>query len=98
MGIQNFSKNRLKLWSKNPRFCSLKLRDPNIVIRVKTIVYTRQDLEEFDTQIKETIQNKKEEKLATPQSTKNSGRPRTRTTSSSRMTRLSKLCLAQSQT
>ena len=49
---ENFSEDPLKLWSRNPHICGLKLKDPNIIIRVKSMTYTKKDIDEFDTQIK----------------------------------------------
>jgi hypothetical protein len=50
---ENFSEDPLKLWAKSPRYCALKLRNPEVIIRVKPMIYTRQDINEFDIQIKE---------------------------------------------
>lgn len=53
-----FSEDPLKLWSRKPRYYSLKLRDPNTIIRVEPMLYTRQDIDEFDVQIKELLNKK----------------------------------------
>jgi hypothetical protein len=50
---ENFSKDNLKLWSKSSQFCSLKLKDHNVIIRVKPMIYSKNDIDEFDIQIKE---------------------------------------------
>ena len=48
---ENFSKHPLKLWQRSPRYCSLKLKDLNVIIRVRPMIYTRQDIDEFDIQL-----------------------------------------------
>ena len=35
---ENFSEDPLKLWLKSPRFCSLKLKNQDVIIRVKPMI------------------------------------------------------------
>ena len=35
---ENFSEDPLKLWAKSPRYCTLKLRNPEVIIRVKPMI------------------------------------------------------------
>ena len=60
---ENFSEYPLKLWSRSSRFCTLKLRDPNVIIRVKLLIYTRQDIDEFDIQTQELLERSSLKKL-----------------------------------
>ena len=50
---ENFSENSLKLWQRSLRYCSLKLKDPNVIIRVRPMIYYRQDIDGFDNQLQE---------------------------------------------
>ena len=65
---ENFSDDPLKLWSRSLRFCSLKLRDPNVIIRVKPMIYTRQDIDKFDIQTQELLEKKLIEEITSPHS------------------------------
>lgn len=65
---ENFSEDPLKLWSKSPRYCALKLRNPDVIIRVKPMIYTRQDINEFDIQIKELKEKHLIEETMSPHS------------------------------
>ena len=52
----NFSEEPLKLWENSPRYCEIKLKNPNKIIRIKPMIYTKQDIDEFDIQIKELLE------------------------------------------
>ena len=65
---ENFSDNPLKLWNRSPRFCKIELRDENVIIRVSPMFYTRQDIDEFDNQIKELLDGGLIEKTTSPHS------------------------------
>jgi hypothetical protein len=65
---ENFSEDPLKLWEKSPRYCALKLRNPEVIIRVKPMIYTRQDISEFDIQIKELKEKHLIEETMSPHS------------------------------
>jgi len=50
-----YSDNPLKYWDKDKIFAKITLLNPNTVILVKQMVYTHQDIQEFDKQIKELL-------------------------------------------
>ena len=50
-----YSDNSLKFWDKNKTFAKITLLNPNTIIRVKQMVYTHQDIQEFNKQIKELL-------------------------------------------
>lgn len=52
---ENFYDHSLKLWSQRPRFCESKLIDPRVIIGVKSLIYIRQDIKEFDHQLYELL-------------------------------------------
>ena len=59
-----YSDNPLKFWDKDKTFAKITLLNPNTIIRVKQMVYTHQDIQKFNKQIKEfldkgLIRNKK---------------------------------------
>ena len=47
--------NPLKFWDKDKIFAKITLLNPNTIIRVKQMVYTQQDIQEFAKQIKELL-------------------------------------------
>jgi len=47
-----YSNNPSKFWDKDETFAKITLLSPNTIIRVKQMVYTHQDIQEFDKQIK----------------------------------------------
>jgi len=51
-----YSDNSLKFWDKDKTFAKITLLNPNTIIRVKQMVYTHQDIQEFDKQIKELLE------------------------------------------
>ncbi|KAA3485339.1 RNA-directed DNA polymerase-like protein [Gossypium australe] len=64
----NFSEEPLKLWKNSPRYCTIKLENPNKIIRVKPMIYTKQDIDEFDIQIKELLDKGLIEETTSPHS------------------------------
>ena len=50
-----YSNNPLKFWDKDKTFTKSTLLNLNTIIRVKQMVYTYQDTQEFDKQIKELL-------------------------------------------
>ena len=64
----NFSDNPLHLWDRSPRYCTLKLNDPTKVIRVNPIIYTLQDIQEFDNQLKDLLDKGLIEPTSSPHS------------------------------
>ncbi|XP_022769639.1 uncharacterized protein LOC111313239 [Durio zibethinus] len=52
---ENFSEDPLKLWKCSPRYCELTLQSPKEIIRVKPMIYTKQDIDEFEVQISELL-------------------------------------------
>ena len=50
-----YSDNPLKFWDKDKTFVEITLLNPNTIIRVKQMVCTHQDIQEFDKQIKELL-------------------------------------------
>ena len=50
-----YSNNPLKFWDKDKTFAKITLLNPNTIIRVKQIVYTHQNIQEFNKQIKELL-------------------------------------------
>ena len=50
-----YSNNPLKFWDKDKPFAKITLLNPNNIIRVKQMVYTHQDIQEFDKQIKDLL-------------------------------------------
>lgn len=54
----NFSEELLKLWENSPRYCEIKLKNPNKIIRIKPMIDTKQDIDEFDIQIKELLEKR----------------------------------------
>ncbi|XP_059629145.1 uncharacterized protein LOC132271707 [Cornus florida] len=65
---QNFSENPLTLWKRSPRFCRLQLKNRNVVIRVKPMIYLRRDIDEFDAQLQELLEKKLIERTKSPHS------------------------------
>ena len=65
---ENFSEHPLKLWQCSPRYCSLKLKDPNAIIRVRPMIYIRQDIDEFDIQLQELLDKKLIKETKSPHS------------------------------
>jgi len=51
-----YSDNPLKFWVKDKTLGKFTLLNPNTIIRVKQTVYTHQDIQEFDKQIKELLE------------------------------------------
>ena len=47
--------NPLKFWDKDKIFAKITLLNPNTIIQVKQMVYTHQDIQEFNKQIKELL-------------------------------------------
>ena len=50
-----YSNNPLKFWDKDKTFAKITLLNPNTIIQVNQMVYTHQDIQEFDKQIKELL-------------------------------------------
>jgi len=50
-----YSDNPLKFLDKDKTFAKVTLLNPNTIIRVKQMVYTHQDIKEFDKKIKELL-------------------------------------------
>jgi len=50
-----YSDNPLKCWDKDKTFSKITLLNPNTIIQVKQMVYTHQNIQEFDKQIKELL-------------------------------------------
>ena len=50
-----YSDNPLKFWDKDKAFAKITLLYPKTIIWVKQMVYTHQDIQEFDKQIKELL-------------------------------------------
>ncbi|XP_021721370.1 uncharacterized protein LOC110688928 [Chenopodium quinoa] len=50
-----YSTNPLEHWEKDKAFAKITLTNPNKIIRVRQMVYTYQDILEFDEQIKELL-------------------------------------------
>ena len=55
LGKELYFDNPLKFWDKDKTFAKITLLNPNTNIRVKQMVYTYQDIQEFDKQIKELL-------------------------------------------
>ena len=55
---ENFSDNPLKYWEKKKIHCKLEMIDPNKIIRVRPMIYSQEDIEDFKIQIAELIQMK----------------------------------------
>ena len=53
---ENFSNNPLKYWKKTKIYCKLEMIDPDKVIRVRPMIYSQEDIEDFKIQINESIQ------------------------------------------
>ena len=53
---ENFSNNPLKYWEKTKIYCKLEMIDPDKVIRVRPMIYSQEDIEDFKIQINELIQ------------------------------------------
>ena len=53
---ENFSNNPLKHWEKTKIYCKFEMMDPNKVIRVRPMIYSQEDIEDFKIQINELIQ------------------------------------------
>jgi len=51
-----YSNNPLKFLDKDRAFARITLLNPNTIIRVKQMVYTHQDMQEFDKQINELLE------------------------------------------
>jgi len=43
-----YSNNPLKFWDKDKTFVKLTLLNPNTIIQVKQMMYTNQDIQEFN--------------------------------------------------
>ncbi len=41
---------------KSPRYCDLNLKDKDKIVRVKPMIYAKQDIYEFQKQIKELLE------------------------------------------
>jgi len=50
-----YSDNPLKFWYKDETFAQITLLNPNVIIRIKQMVYIHQDIQEFNKQIKELL-------------------------------------------
>ena len=50
-----YSNNPPKFWNKDKTFANITVLNPNTIIRVKQIIYTHQDIQEFNKQIKELL-------------------------------------------
>ena len=53
---ENFSDNLLKYWENKKIYCKLEIIDPNKIIRVRPMIYSQEDIEDFKIQINELIQ------------------------------------------
>ena len=53
-----YFENPLKLWDKDKSFATIELKEPKTVIRVKQMVYTYKDQQEFKEQIDELLKKK----------------------------------------
>ncbi|PIN18725.1 DNA-directed DNA polymerase [Handroanthus impetiginosus] len=53
---------------KFPRYCQLKLKDSEKIVRVKPMVYTKQNIDEFQKQIKELLKKGLIEEIKSPHS------------------------------
>ena len=53
-----YSTNPLEHWEKDKAYAKITLTNPNKIIRVRQMVYTYQDILEFDEQIKELLKKK----------------------------------------
>ena len=53
---ENFSNNPLKYWEKTKIYCKLEMIDTDNIIRVKPMIYSREDIDDFKIQINELIQ------------------------------------------
>ena len=51
-----YSNNSLKFWDKDKTFAKITLLNPNTIIRVKQMVNTHKDIQEFNKQIKELLE------------------------------------------
>ncbi|XP_059663376.1 uncharacterized protein LOC132309041 [Cornus florida] len=65
---QNFAENPLTLWKRSPRFCRLQLKNRNVIIRVKPMIYLRRDIDEFDAQLQDLLEKKLIERTRSPHS------------------------------
>ena len=53
---ENFSNNPLKYWEKTKIYLKLVMIDPDNVIRVRPMIYSEEDIEDFKIQINELMQ------------------------------------------
>ena len=53
---ENFSNNPLKYWEMTKIYCKLEMIDPDKVIRVRPMIYSQEDIEDFKIQINELMQ------------------------------------------
>ena len=53
---ENFSNNPLKYWEKTKFYYKLEMIDPRKVIRVRLMIYSQEDIEDFKIQINELMQ------------------------------------------
>ena len=55
---EHFSDNPLKYWEKTKIYSRLEMIDPDKIIRVRPMIYSQEDIEDFKIQINELIQMK----------------------------------------
>ena len=53
---ENFSDNPLKYWENTKIYCILERIDPEKIIKVRPMIYSQEDIEDFKIQINELIQ------------------------------------------
>ena len=53
---ENLSNNPLKYWEKTKVYCKSEMIDPDRIIRVRPMIYSQEDIEDFKIQINELMQ------------------------------------------
>ena len=53
---ETFSNNPLKYREKMKLYCKLEMIDPNKIIRIRPMIYSQEDIDDFKVQINELIQ------------------------------------------
>ena len=53
---EDFSNNPLKYWEKTKIYCKLEIIDPDKIIRVRPMIYSQEDIEDFKIRINELMQ------------------------------------------